>query len=121
MKTLNTLPTSPNRYFTVTEKDTNINNALLPNVLYNEMEAFVKNISSIKHIVALEPPLLYKLQVLKNAYLYDKLLIKSTIVKYNEAELHLQTIVTNASKTTDATICKAVFKFNLNNSIKKAS
>ena len=112
MKTIENTYISPEKYFTVTKKDTNNNNALLTNVLYNEMESFVKNIIITHKDTVVPIPKLYKLQVLKNAFLNDKLLLKSQIIKYNTSELHLLTKVMLHSNTDD-TICKAVFKFPL--------
>ena len=121
MTTIDTNNLTPNKYFTVTEKDINLNNALLPNVMFSEMESFIKNIVETKNFGTLSSPRLYKLQILGNAFLNDKLLIKSQVIKYNENELQLQAKVINPTGTIDSTICKAVFKFNLTTTISKAS
>ena len=121
MKTLENLYTKPERHFTVTEKDINNHNALLTNVLYNEMEDFVKSIITKHAYKTFAIPQLYKLQLLKNAFLNDKLLIKSQIIKYDNSELHLLTTVYNQTTEINNTICKAVFKFPLNTAISKAS
>lgn len=121
MKTLENTYTSPERHFTVTEKDTNTKNALLTHVLFNEMEDFVKSIIAKHAYMAFPLPELYKLQLLKNAFLNDKLLIKSQIIKYDASELHLLATVQNQASNLNDTICKAVFKFPLNTTISKAS
>ncbi|SFS29949.1 hypothetical protein [Lutibacter maritimus] len=121
MKTLENTYTSPERNFTVTEKDINNKNALLTHVLYNEMEDFVKSIITKHAYMAFPLPQLYKLQLLKNAFLNDKLLIKSQIIKYDASELHLLATVYNQAPELNETICKAVFKFPLNAAISNAS
>lgn len=121
MKTLENTFTSPEKYFTVTKKDTNTNKSLRINVLYNEMENFVTDIIS-KHFYYTYPVAhLYKLQLLKNAYLDDQLLLKSKILKYNDAELQLLISVKNHNEIEDGAICTAVFKFKLLSAISKAS
>ncbi|MBP8793774.1 MAG: hypothetical protein KBH29_11395 [Lutibacter sp.] len=117
MKTIDTNNLTPNKYFTVTEKDINTNNAILPNVLFSEMETFIKNIVETTNFGALSSPRLYKLQISGNAFLNDKLLIKSQVVKYNERELQLQAKIIHPTNTIDSTICKAVFKFTLTTTI----
>lgn len=119
MNTLKNNYTSPEKYFTVTEKDINNNNALLTHILYNEMEDFVKNIISKNSYMAFPLPQLYKLQLLKNAFLNDQLIIKSQIIKYDTTELHLSATVHKIEN--DDLICKAIFKFPLNTAISNAS
>ena len=111
MTTINSHNLTPNKYFTVTEKDINTNNALLPNVLFSEMESFIKNIVNTKNFGIVSSQRLYKLQIIGNAFLNDKLLIKSRIIKYNESELQLLAKVVLPSGNINSTICKAVFKF----------
>lgn len=120
MKTLKNIYSTPERHFVVTEKDINNKNALLPHVLYNEMEDFVKSIITNQANLTFSLPELYKLQLLKNAFLNDKLLIKSQIIKYDNSELHVLATVNKTSELND-TICKAVFKFPLNLAISNAS
>lgn len=122
MKTTENAYTSPEKHFTVTEKDTNAKKTLLINVLYQEMENFVVDIISKHFYFAYPVPLLYKLQLLENAYLNDQLLLKSKIIKFNDAELQLLISVKNHNHLEeDAAICTAVFKFKLLSAISKAS
>jgi hypothetical protein len=113
---------SPEKKFTVTIKDINNNKALLPNVLYTEMEQFVITIISNHTDITSPIPQLFKLQVLKNAYLNDTLFIRARIKKLNEIELHLSVVVKLQNKVEQSNIiCKAIFKFPLNSTILKAS
>jgi hypothetical protein len=119
MKTLNFCPTNPTTYFTVTKNDINNNNALLPNTLYNEMQQFVTSIIANNPEIANKTPKLYKLEILKNAFLNDQLLMASKINIYNENELQL-TVVVKQTLNLNNPICKAVFKFQLKNNFSKA-
>lgn len=121
MKNFENIIAIPKKSFTVTSKDINNNNALLSNILYNEMEGFSKNTVLSKSDIAYPNPRLYKLEILKNAYLNDTLLLKSQIKKLNESELHLLVSVEVEKNVKDNIICKAVFKFPLKNEIAKAS
>jgi hypothetical protein len=107
-------------YFNVGKKHINNNKALLPNVLYQEMEHFVNCIISNYKDLVLPTPQLFKLQILKNAYLNDKLTLSANIKRLDELELHLWVEVNNQQKT-DNPICKAIFKFQLLEKISKAS
>lgn len=121
MKNLHIVPTNPELKFIVTKNDINNNKALLPNILYNTMEEFattiIKNNPEITNII----PKLFKLEILKNAFLNDKLLLQSTIKKYSETELQLLVIVKRKDQKQASTICKAIFKFELNETISQAS
>jgi len=108
------------KYFTVGKKHINNNKALLPNVLYNEMEHFVSCIISNYKDLVLPTPQLFKLQILKNAYLNDKLILSVNIKRLDELELHLSVEVNNQQKN-DNPICKAIFKYQLLEKISKAS
>lgn len=98
-------------YFTVTKNDINNHKALLPNKLYEVMEQFANNIIANNPDLSSVSPRLYKLEILKNAFLNDKLLVQSRIIKLNHSELQLLVIV-NDEKTATTT-CKAIFKFQL--------
>ena len=113
MKTLENLITSPTKKFTVTANDTNNNNALLSNILYNKMEHFSKDVINNQIDIASPNPKLYKLQILKNAHLGDCLLLKSQIKKLSPSELQLVVVVAIEKKTNENIICKAIFKFSL--------
>lgn len=113
MKTLQNINTSPEKHFTVTKKEINNNNALLPNVLYSRMEKFVKSIISDNFNIANPTPQLLKLQILKNAYLKDRLHIKAKIKSLNASELHMLVLVKKKNSSKESTICKAIFKIPL--------
>jgi len=120
MNTLKNKNILQEKYFTVGKKHINNNKALLPNVLYQEMEHFVNCIISNYKDLVLPTPQLFKLQILKNAYLNDKLILSANIKRLDELELHLSVEVNNQQKT-DNPICKAIFKFELLENISKAS
>lgn len=113
--------TNPEKNFTVNKKDTNYSKALLPNVLYNKMEQFVITIINNHQDLVYPTPQLFKLQILKNAYLNDKLILKAQIKKLDELELHLSVLVKQKNKTKNNVICNAIFKFQLKEEISKAS
>ena len=112
-------PTNPETIFTVTEKNINNYNTLLPNVLYKTMEEFATNIVATNFELVDSSPKLYQLQILKNAFLNDQLKLQSKIKKFNENELQLSIIVVQHNE--NAAICKAIFKFPLKNTVSVAS
>ncbi|REE82090.1 hypothetical protein BX611_1633 [Lutibacter oceani] len=120
MKTLENLIATPKKRFTVTPNTTNNNNALLSNILYSEMEHFSKEVILKKTVLAHPTPRLYKLQILKNAYLNDNLSLTSQIKKLNQSELQLLIVVEIENNDEDAIICKAIFKFPLKNQVSEA-
>lgn len=121
MKTLENPYKSPEKHFTVTENDINAKNELHLNILYHEMENFVSKIISDNFYFAYPIPRLYKLQLLKNAFLNDQLLLKSKITKFSYSELQLLISVINHHPKEGNLICNAIFKFNLISSISEAS
>lgn len=121
MKTLQFTSTNPEKNFTVSKNDINNNKALLPNVLYKKMEGFVATIILNNPDITTLNPKLYQLEILENAFLNDKLLLQSNIKKLNESELQLSIVVLRKEKKQSTTICKAVFKFQLKETIQKAS
>lgn len=121
MKNLHITTINPETNFIVTKNDINNNKALLPNVLYDTMEAFATTIIENNPDITNISPKLYKLEILKNAFLDDKLLLQSSIKKYNETELQLSIVVKRKEKKQLSTICKAIFKFQLKGHIPIAS
>lgn len=121
MKNLHFLPTNPETNFIVTKNDINNNKALLPNILYENMETFATTIIKSNPDISNSTPRLYKLEILKNAFLDDKLLLHSKIIKYSATELQLSIVVKRKEKKQLTTICKAIFKFSFDNSLSKAS
>ena len=112
---------NPEKNFTVHKKDTNNSKALLSNVLYNEMEQFVATIITNHKDLVYPTPQLFKLQILKNAYLNDKLILNAQIKKLEALELHLSVLVKQKNKPKNNIICKAIFKFQLKEEISIAS
>ena len=121
MKNLHFAPENPKNCFTVTKKDINNHNALLPSILYGEMEKFASTIIANNPAIMNTPAKLYKLDILKNAFLNDKLVIESKIKKFNLAELQLALTVKHKGNKPNSTICKAIFKFQFKNNILKGS
>lgn len=121
MKTIEFTTTNPEKNFTVTKNDINNNKALLPNVLYKKMEGFVTTIILNNPDIATLSPKLYRLEILENAFLNDKLLIQSNIKKLNQSELQLAIVVLRNDQKQTTIICKSVFKFQLKETIQKAS
>lgn len=121
MKNLITLPSNPETNFIVSKNDINNNKALLPNVLYETMELFATTVIENNPEITNISSKLYRLEILKNAFLNDKLLLQSSIKKYNETELQLSVVVKRKDKNQHSTICKAIFKFNLKETIPVAS
>lgn len=106
----------PNKdQFTVAVNHINKNRALLPYVLNEKMGEFaMKSIAPLKDATTQEPRL-YKLNILKNAFLNEKLALKSRIVKLNETELELAIKVTKAKSNDTDIICEAYYKVPLEN------
>ena len=120
MKTIENTYKSPEKHFTVTKNDINTKKELHLNILYHEIESFVLNIISENFYIAYPVPRLYKLQLLKNAFLNDQLLIKSKIIKFSDTELQLLISVINHRDHEDL-ICNAIFKFDLISTLSEAS
>ncbi|MFD1292510.1 hypothetical protein ACFQ5N_01570 [Lutibacter holmesii] len=121
MKTIQFTTTNPEKNFTVSKNDINNSKALLPNVLYKKMERFVTAIILKNPDITTLNPKLYQLEILENAFLNDKLLIQSNIKKLNQSELQIAIVVLRKDAKLTPVICKAVFKFQLKETIKKAS
>jgi hypothetical protein len=118
MKALQNLFSNPQTKFKVTKNNTNNNKALLPNILYQQMEDFVLILLSNQDQFIQENPKLIKLKLLKNAYLNDTLHLNAEIISLNNDELNLLVLV---NKENQSVICKAVFKLHLKEIIPKAS
>lgn len=86
------------------------------------MEEFVfKSSNSFEHII-ISKPSLKKLNILKNAFLNDKLKMSNHIKKLNQNELLLSVEITKENESLKDVICNAIFSFQLKeNSIKKVS
>ncbi len=99
--------------FTVAINDVNKSRTLLPIVLYDKMNKFAMNsIYSFQGLITSEPTL-YKLNILKNAFLNDRLKIKSRIKKLSENELQLSIEVSKKLDDGDDIICNALYRVTL--------
>lgn len=107
--------------YTIPKNAVNKSNAILPNTLRNEMEAFITSILTDSKEINLDKLHLYKLQILKNAYLNDELVFSSQIKKFNNLEIHYLVKVQITNKKNIDTICKAIFKTTLSKQISQAS
>ncbi|MCF6279830.1 MAG: hypothetical protein L3J14_05720 [Flavobacteriaceae bacterium] len=107
--------------FTVAINHVNNSKTLLPYVLYQKMEEFVlKSTNPFEHII-ISKPALKKLNILKNAFLNDKLQLSSYIKTLEENELQLVVEVCKSNSSREI-ICNAFFSFILKeNGIKKVS
>ena len=111
-------PIQQNTYsFTITRNEVNKHKTLLPSVLYTKMEStakqFLKSIEAHKDI----QQHLFKLNVLQNAYLKDRLKITHTIQKLNEQEVLFAVRVHKENSNRNDIICNATFGFTIKDKI----
>lgn len=111
-------PIQQNTYsFTITKSEVNKYKTLLPSVLYQKMEStakqFLKSIEAQKDI----QQHLFKLNVLQNAYLKDRLKITHTIQKLNEQEVLFTVRVHKENSNKNDIICNATFGFSIKDKI----
>lgn len=103
--------------FNITKSEVNKYKTLLPSVLYTKMEStakqFLKSIEEHKEI----QQYLFKLNVLQNAYLKDRLKITHTIQKLNEHEVLFTVLVNKENSTTKDIICNATFGFTIKDKV----
>jgi len=116
MKT--TYPIQQNTYsFNITKSEVNEYKTLLPSVLYLKMEStakqFLKGIEIHKDI----QQHLFKLNVLQNAYIKERLKITHTILKLNEQEVLFSVLVTKENSIKNNIICNATFGFTIKDKI----
>lgn len=109
-------PIQQNTYsFNITKSDVYNNKTLSPSVLYQKMEStakqFLKSIEEHKNI----QQHLFKLNILQNAYLRDRLKITHTIQKLNEQEVLFKVLVNKESN--NELICNATFGFTIKDKI----
>ncbi|WP_152287418.1 hypothetical protein [Flavicella marina] len=112
MKT--TFATQRNTYsFNITKNDVNENKKLTPSVLYTKMQAIATN--SLKELEADKSihQYLFKLNMLKNASLRDRLKITHTVQKYNDTEIVFSVRVSKENSKENPLICDAIFGFKL--------
>ena len=107
--------------YIVPKNAVNKSKAILSNTLRNEMENFLSAALIESKEIELDKLHLYKLQILKNAYLNDELLFSTQIIKFNNLEIHYMVKVQVKNKNFSDTICKAIFKTTLHKQISQAS
>lgn len=121
MKTLNTTHYTSSQNFTITSSEVNDHDALLTNILFEKMKVYMEQFA-LQVITDFDnSPRLYKLQVLKNAYLGETLRISSYVEELIGEELSITVLVQNNKVKRNNTICKANFKLPVKNIIHKAS
>lgn len=111
-------PIQTNTYsFNITKSEVNANKTLTTSVLYTKMEStakqFLKSIEDQKDI----QQHLFKLNVLQNAYLKDRLKITHTIQKLNEQEVLFTVQVNKENSANKDLICNATFGFSIKNKV----
>lgn len=107
-------PIQQNTYsFNITKGEVNHHKTLLPSILYQKMEStakqFLKSIEAHKDI----QQHLFKLNILQNAYLKDRLKITHTIRKLNDEEVLFTVLVNKENSNQKDIICDATFGFSL--------
>lgn len=121
MKTLKTTHYTSSQCFTVTSSEVNNNNALLTNALFDQMKTYMDNIASNLVSEFDVNPRLYRLKVLKNAYLGQTLKISSYVEELIGQELIVTVLVQNKNSKKNNTICKANFKLPVKSTLHQAS
>lgn len=99
--------------FVVSKKQVGKNKTLKTSILYNKIESslhsslsFYKNTSRL-NFKSIE------FDILKNAYLHDKLIIKNNVKKLSDTEIVLNITVSKKEEKQQNIICKAVFGYSL--------
>ncbi len=121
MKTLKTTHYTTSHIFTVASSEVNDNNALLTNVLFNKMKDYMDTIASNLVSDFDVNPRLYRLKVLKNAFVNETLTISSYVEELIGQELTLTVLVQNNNSKKNNTICKAHYKIPVKNKMIQAS
>lgn len=122
MKTFIENNTKNTSHFIVAINQINNSKALLSHVLYTKMvDVALKSVNPFNEMIVSKPKL-HKLEILKNAFLNDKIVLKSSIKSLNYNNLQLSVKVFKESKNTHQIICSACFSFKLKgNSLKNVS
>ena len=122
MKNIQLTNTKTIEQFTVAINQVNNQRTLLPHVLYKKMEGYtLKSVIPFHKVIASKPSL-QRLNILKNAFLNEELILKSVVKKLNAKELLIAVEVTKNIQDSNDVICNAVFGFELKeNCFEKAS
>ncbi len=113
MKNIQSSTTTTITKFTVAINQVNNKRALLPHVLYKKMEGYtLKSVIPFQKFIVSKPAL-QRINILKNAFLNDELIIKSVVKKLNTNELLIAVEVTKNIQDSSEVICNAVFGIEL--------
>jgi hypothetical protein len=112
---MNTYIASKNNtlHFTVNKKQVSKNKILKTSILYNKIES---SVNSSLNLHKDSSNLSFKsidFDILKKAYLNDKLIIQNNIKKLSETEVILNITVSKKEEKQQDIICKAVFGYSL--------
>lgn len=105
--------TNSTQQFTVNKKQVSRNKILKTSVLYNKIES---NVNSSLNFYQNSSSLNFKsieFDILKNAYLNDKLIIKNNVKKLSNTELILNITVTKKEEKKQKIICVATFGYSV--------
>ena len=112
---MNTYITSKNNssQFTVNKKQVSKNKTLKTSILYNKIESSVNSSLNLHKDFSSLSFKSIEFDILKNAYLNDKLIIKNNIKKLSTTEVILNITVSKKEEKQQNIICKAVFGYSL--------
>jgi hypothetical protein len=113
MKNIQSLNTKSIEQFTISINQVNDQRALLPHVLYKKIEGYTLKSVVPFHKVITSKPSLQRLNILKNAFLNDELIVKGVVKKLSAKELLIAVEVTKNIQDSNDVICNAVFGFEL--------
>ncbi|MDO6812102.1 hypothetical protein [Tenacibaculum soleae] len=100
-------------YFIVNKKQVNKNKTLKTSILYNKIESSVNSsLTYYKNSLNLSFKNI-EFDIIKNAYLNDKLIIKNNIKKLSDTEVILYITVSKKEEKKQDIICKATFGYSL--------
>ncbi len=99
--------------FTVNKKQVSKNKTLKTSVLYNKIESSVNSSLNLYKDSSSFNFKSIDFDIIKNAYLNDKLVIKNNIVKLSTTEIVLNITVAKKEEEKQNIICKAVFGYTL--------
>ena len=100
-------------YFIVNKKQVNKNKTLKTSILYNKIESSVNSsLTYYKNSFNLSFKNI-EFDIIKNAYLNDKLIIKNNIKKLSDTEVILYITVSKKEEKKQDIICKATFGYSL--------
>ena len=110
---MNTYIASKNNlsHFTVNKKQVSKNKILKTSILYNKIESAVNSSLTLYENPSNISFKSIEFDILENAYLNEKLIIKNNIKKLSATEVVLN--ITVSKKEKKDIICKAVFGYNL--------